>query len=176
MNKIDSVNNGIYILRDFNINLYFGQNTLSSKLIPSDVETYQKFCTFFGFKQLIKVLARATSRSLYNYLPCFRVLYRNSISIWVRNIGLSYHQLIYCTRKISRIKLGCHKQIKFCSFKHYMVDHFEQQLSKLDFTNYENFSDINEVCNWLIQKISTSNHMFEINCPSAFLKILKLPE
>ena len=60
MNKIDSVNNGIYILGDVNINLvlndlYFldKKNILSSKSIPKDVKSYHEFRRFFGLKQLI---------------------------------------------------------------------------------------------------------------------------
>ena len=56
-------------------------------------------------------------------------------------IGLSDHQTIYYTRKISKIKRGSHKQIKFCLFKQYTVDLFEQELSKLNLPNY---NDMNE--------------------------------
>ena len=37
--------------------------------------------------------------------------------------------------------------------KHYTVDLFEQELSKLNFPNYRNFNDINEAYNDFIQKI-----------------------
>ena len=67
---------------------------------------------------------------------------------------MSDHQLPYCTRKISRIKRGSHKQIKFRSFKHYTVDLFEQELSKLNFPNYQNYNETNKACNNnFIQKI-----------------------
>ena len=66
---------------------------------------------------------------------------------------MSDHQLIYCTRKISRIKRGSHKQVKFRSFKHYTADLLEQELSRLNFPNYRNFNDINEAYNDFIQKI-----------------------
>ena len=36
---------------------------------------------------------------------------------------------------------------------HYTVDLFEQELSKLNFPNYQNYQDINEACNDFIQKI-----------------------
>ena len=68
--KIDSINNEIYILGDFNVNLYLKDsyfldrnNILSSKLIPGDVKSYHEFCTFFVLKQLIKVPTRITSSS-----------------------------------------------------------------------------------------------------------------
>ena len=97
--------------------------TLSSKIISSDVESYHEFCTLFGFKQnKIKVLARVTSRT-YNYLPYFRIYLERVTQNGVRNVGLPDH-LIYCTRKVSCIKRGCDKRIKFCTFKHYIVNLF----------------------------------------------------
>ena len=63
MNKINSVDNEIYIHGDFNINLFVNdsyilekKNILNSKSIPSDVKSYHEFCTL---KQLIKVPTRA---------------------------------------------------------------------------------------------------------------------
>ena len=69
----------------------------------------------------------------------------------VIDIGLSNHQLIYCTRKICRIKRGSHKQIKIHSSKHCVVDLLEQDFSKLIFPIYENYNDVNEACNDFIQ-------------------------
>ena len=65
MNKIDSVNNEIYILGDFKINVYINdsyilakKNILNNKSVPSDVKSYHEFRTFLGLKQLIIVLTR----------------------------------------------------------------------------------------------------------------------
>ena len=70
MNKMNSVDNEIYILGDFNINLFLNgsyilekKNILNSKSIPSDVKSYHEFCTYFGLKQLIKVPTRTTTSS-----------------------------------------------------------------------------------------------------------------
>ena len=160
MNKIDSVNNKIYILGDFKINLYINdsyilakKNVLNNKSVPSDVKSYQGFCIFFGSKQLIIVPTRVTTGSstiIDHVLASFPERVAQS---GVIDVGLSDHQLIYCTRKISRIKRGSHKQIKFRSFKHYIADLFEQELFRLNFPNYWNFNDINEACNDFIQKI-----------------------
>ena len=71
--------------------------------------------------------------------------YRERVSqCGAKDIGLSDHQFIYCTRKISRIKRGIHKQIKFRSLKYYTVDLFEQEPSKLNFPSYQNYNVINE--------------------------------
>ena len=68
MNKINSVDNEIYILGDFNINLFLNDsyvleknNIFNSKTIPNDVKSYHEFCTFFGLKQLIKVPTKTTT-------------------------------------------------------------------------------------------------------------------
>ena len=111
INKIDSVNNEIYILGDFNINLYINdsyilakKNILNNKSVPSDVKSYQEFCTFFGLKQLIIVPTRVTTGSstiIDHVLASFPERVTQS---GVIDISLSDHQLIYCTRKIYRIK------------------------------------------------------------------------
>ena len=57
MNKIDLLNNKIYILGDFNINLYLNDSyfleknsILSTKLIPSKVNSDHEFCMSFRLK------------------------------------------------------------------------------------------------------------------------------
>ena len=54
MKKINSVDDEIYILRDFNINLFLNhfyilekKNILNSKSDPSYVKSHHVFCTFF---------------------------------------------------------------------------------------------------------------------------------
>ena len=51
----------------------------------------------------------------------------------VTNVGLSDHQIIYCTRKISRIKRGTHKEIRCCSLKNYSAGIYEEALGSVDF-------------------------------------------
>ena len=101
MNKIDSISNEIYILGDFNINLFlndsyiFSQKSmLNSKSIPCDVKSYYEFCTFFGLHQLIKVPTRITcnSATIIDYILSSypeRVTQQGII-----DVGLSDHQLI----------------------------------------------------------------------------------
>ena len=72
----------------------------------------------------------------------------------VINVGLSDHQFIYCTRKISRIKTGgVHKKIKFCSLKNYVVDAYKSALRKTNFPNYEYFEDVNQAYSDFFQKL-----------------------
>ena len=55
----------IYILGDFNINMYHhnryilrDDNTISSKFFSHDIKNYHQFCTMLGLKQLIQSLTR----------------------------------------------------------------------------------------------------------------------
>ena len=74
------------------------------------------FVLFFCLHQLIKVLKRITCNNaiiIDHILASYpeRVTQQNII-----DVGLSDHQLIFCTRKISRIKRGTHKQINSVKF------------------------------------------------------------
>ena len=69
----------------------------------------------FGLKQLIEIPTCVTCSSstiIDNILASFpdRVSQQGVI-----DVGLSDHQIKYCTRKISRIKRGTHKQIRYCN-------------------------------------------------------------
>ena len=111
----------MYILGDFNINMYQNNkyivrndNTISSKFLSSDIKTITNFA-MPGLKQLIKSPTRvtcSTSTLIDHILASFpsRVSQKG-----VTDVGISDHQLIYCTRKISR----------------------------LEFPNYEPFDDVN---------------------------------
>ena len=71
----------------------------------------------------------------------------------VIDMGISDHQLIYCTRKIARIKSHCRKQITFRSLKNYSPEIYEETLRKLCFPNYELFDDIDTAYENFIQKV-----------------------
>ena len=71
----------------------------------------------------------------------------------VIDVGLSDHQIIYYTRKISRIKRGKHKEIRYRSFKNYSADIYEEALGRVDFPNYLHFENINDAYSNFIQKV-----------------------
>ena len=43
------------------------------------------------------------------------------------NVGLSDHPLIYCTRKVARIKIDAEIEIKLHSLENYTVDGYEKR-------------------------------------------------
>ena len=122
------------------------------------------FVHFSGLKQLIWVPTGITTTSS-TIIDHILASYPERITqCGVTDIKLSDHQLIYCTRKISRIRRGLRKQTQLPSFKHYMVDLFEQELSKLNFPSHQNYNEINEAYNDFIQKImSVTDKVVAIN-------------
>ena len=68
--KLDTLKKELYILGDFNINLYQNQNytgcknnTLVSTTVSNDVKKYLQFCTMFSVSQIIKSPTRITCSS-----------------------------------------------------------------------------------------------------------------
>ena len=107
----------------------------------------------FGLKQLTEVPTRVTCNSS-TIIDHILASFPNRVSQQgVTDVGLSDHQIIYCTRKISRIKRGTHKQIRYRSLKYYSADIYEEALDRLDFPNYHNFENINDAYSNFIQKV-----------------------
>ena len=120
LQPIDSKTNEIYLLRDFNINLlqngkFILKENQSYKLKSSSsalVNKYKEFCQTFSLTEIIKEPTRitcSTSTMLDHILTnsSERVSQKGVI-----DVGISDHQLIYCTRKIKRIKHNMHNQIQ----------------------------------------------------------------
>ena len=119
--KIDIDRKEIYILGDFNINMYHNNryivhddNTISSKFLFHNFKNYHQFCKINGLKQLVQsatCVTCSTSTLIDHILTSApsRVSQKGVI-----NVGVSDHQLIFCTRKISKIKTGgAHKYLNF---------------------------------------------------------------
>ena len=129
--KVDIDKKEIYILVDFNINKYYNNryifpddNTISSKFLSPDAKNYYQFCAMRDLKQLIQSPTRVTcsTSTLIDHILTSapsRVSQKGVISV-----GVSDHQLIFCTINISRIKTGgAHNYLNFRSLKNYTVDY-----------------------------------------------------
>ena len=121
-----------------------------------DIKNYHQFCTMHGLKQIIQSPNRVTcsTSTLTDHILTnapSRVSQRGVI-----NVGVSDHELIFCTRKISKIKTGGdHKYLNFHSLKNYTADYYKETLKQVDFPNYGNFGDVNEVYSNFSQKLMT---------------------
>ena len=112
--------------------------------VSNDVKNYLQFCIMFGLSQISKSPTRITysSTSLVDHI--LASLPDRISREGVTNVSLSDHQLICCTRKISRIKTaGVHNKIKFRSLKNYAVDAYKNALREINFPNYEYPEDAN---------------------------------
>ena len=101
--KINTNDTEIYILGDFNINLFSKQkyifHQMNTQSMSPEVKNYFQFCSLYGLEQLIKSPTRvtcSTSSLIDHILTTFpeRVSQQGII-----DMGLSDHQLIFFTRK-----------------------------------------------------------------------------
>ena len=146
----------MYILSDFNINTCYNNryavrddSTIFSKFLSHDVKNYNQFCIMHGLKQLMQSPIRVTLIDPMLKSALSRVSQKGVI-----NVAVSDHQLIFCTKKISRIKTDCtHKYLNFRSFKIYTTDYYKEALKQVDFPNYENFGDVSGAYLNLFQKL-----------------------
>ena len=117
------------------------------------MKIYLEFCKTFGFKQIIQSPTKVThsTASLTDHI--LTNTNEKIAQCELFNVGLSDHQMIFCTRKTKKEKLGVHKQISFRSFKKYSVDEYEKALGQVIFPSYEKYSNVNKVYNDFFHKI-----------------------
>ena len=107
-----------------------------------------------GLEQLIKSTTRVTctTSSLTDHI--LTTFPERASQQGIIDVGLSDHQLIFCTRKISSTKLGTtHKQITVRFLKNYTAQAYKEPLGKVCFPEYENFGDVNKAYENFIQKL-----------------------
>ena len=118
----DFYNHEAYLLGDFNFKIwdkskYIFETRYSKTSFPL-AKNYSQFCSMHNLNQLIRsptCVAKATSTLLDHILTNSNELVSNS---GVLDIGLSDHQLVFCTRKKQKkSKMFNHKTIKTRSFK-----------------------------------------------------------
>ena len=154
----------IYILGDFNINLLqIGKFILKenqSNIFNIDttplINKYKELCQTFSLTEIIKDPTRITcsTSSLLDHIltnSLEKISQKGTI-----DVGLLDHQLIYCTRKVLRTKLNMHNQIQVRSLKKYSVEAYTNALRKINFPNYDTFSNVNVAYTDLVKKISNT--------------------
>ena len=108
----------------------------------------------FALKQIIKFPTPITCRNTFLIAHILASIPSQISLHCVINVSASDHQIIYCTRKIHKIKTwGVHKDTTFCSFKKYTVDAYKDALKKVNFLNYELFNGVNEAYSNFFQKV-----------------------
>ena len=159
--KLTSTNE-IYLLGDTNINLlqngkFILKENQSYKLKSSSsalVKEYKEFCQTFSLTEIIKEPTRTicSTSTLLDH-----ILTNSSEKVsqkGVIDVGISDHQLIYCTRKIESIKHIMNNEIQIRSLKKYSAEIFTNALKTVQFPNYNIFSNVNFDYSDLLNKIS----------------------
>ena len=114
---------------------------------------YKELCQTSSLKEIIQEPTRVTSTtsSLLDHIltNCGWKISQKGVI----DVGLSDHQLIYCTKKILRTKTNMHNQIRVRSLKNYTPELFVEELKNINFPNYRIFSDVNIAYIDLVQKV-----------------------
>ena len=137
--------NEIYLLGNFNINLFQNgkyilngkRSTTSQGSVHTMINRCREFCQVHSLKQLLTCPPRATcnTSTLIDH-----ILTNSTEKIFQSGVidsGISDHQLIFCTRKVKRIKFHKHSNVLLRSLKHYTVNLFVAGSRKVIFLNYE---------------------------------------
>ena len=129
----------VIILGDFNINLLQNgkyilgenRNRLRNNCTSHPLlKQYKQFLTNLGLKQHIKYATRVTCETATLIDHIITNSDDKLSQSGVIDVGISDHQMIFCTRKITRRKMVTQKYIKFRSFKNYSTELYEQALKE----------------------------------------------
>ena len=161
LKQIDFKKSEAYYLVDFNINLLLNdklvlkenQSVTFRNFNSSFVSKYKELYQTFSLKVIIQEPTRVTSTtsSLLDHILTnadWKISQKGVI-----NVGLSDRQLIYCSRKILRTKFNMHNQIRPRSLKNYTPELFREELAKINFPDYNIFSNVNMAYLDLVEKI-----------------------
>ena len=127
-------------------------NTIN-KEIPHLTRSYLEFCFTHSLEQIIARPTRVndqTATLIDHTLPDSPD--KNSQS-GVIDLGLSDHDLIYCTRKTSLPKSHKHNEIFVRSLKRYSAEKFLEILREIVFPNYLTYACVNDAYSDFIYRL-----------------------
>ena len=150
----------VYFLGDFDINVLVNDKFVLKENQSLDfgnlncalMSKYKELCQTFPLKEITQEPTRitGTSSSLLDHILTnagWKISQKGVI-----DVGLSDHHLIYCTRKILRPKESMHNQIQVRSLKKYTLELLIKELKKINFPNYNIFSNVNIAYLDLVEK------------------------
>ena len=120
------------------------------------------FCFAFSLELLILVPTRVTRKSA---TLIYHTLTNSSQKVsqsGVTELGTFNHDLVYCTRKTSSLKLTRHNEISIRSMKNYAKQKFLELLRKTDFQDYTTYTCLNKAYQDFIFKLS---EVIDLLCP-----------
>ena len=100
------------------------------------------FCQTHPLKQLIRCSTRVACNTSTLIGHILTSSTEKMFQSGIIDSGISNHQLIFRTRKVKRVKFHKHDNVLLRSLKHHTVNLFAEGLRKVNFLNYERFSNI----------------------------------
>ena len=148
--QIDLNKKEFYLLGDFSINLFqngkflLKENQSNQVKDPTSslISKYKEFCQSFFLTDIIILDHILTNCA------------EKVSQIGIIDVGLSDHQLIFCTRKIWRTRRNMHNQIQTRSLRNYSAEKLTSTLRDIKFQNYDIFSDVSVAYADFTKKIS----------------------
>ena len=110
------------------ISVFLHKNNCLSK-------SFKNLCQFFGVGQLIKEPTRISDQSKSIIDLIFVSDEAKICDSGVIHMGVSDHNLIYCTWKVCKGQIGKHKSVSVRSMKNYSVDAFCDKLKNADWSS-----------------------------------------
>ena len=117
------------------------------------INRYKEFCQIHSLKQLIRCPTHVTCNTSTLIDHILTNSTEETFQSGVIDCGISDHQLIFCTRKVERVKFHEYNNMLLRSLKHYTVNLFVEGLRKVNFLNYERFSDIDAEYTDILNKL-----------------------
>ena len=162
------------LLGDFNINiLQNGENVFEKKLsnsklnsIPFIVKEYLDFAFSYSLKLSTPTRTTENTATLIDHVLTSSP--HKIIKSGVVEVYLSDHELIYCTRKTTKLKSNKHNELNIRSMKNYTAEGFVELLKKIDFPNYETYACVNMAYLDFVTKIVD---IIDSYCPSKRVRI-----
>ena len=134
LNPFNLMENDLFILGDTNINIFDNGNNILEKYKDTSKrksnfgaipKNYAQICFTLDLKRLIKHPTRITCHTSTLTDQIITNCEEKVTQIGVIDTSVSDHQIIFCLRKIKRIKKNNHKQISFYKLKNYTLENFE---------------------------------------------------
>ena len=149
-----AISREIFLLGDFNFNLLYNDILISPKkyykkfekdtYLSTNTKAYLELCCQNNFDQKITSPTRKTQQQETLIDHILTNCSEKVTQAGVIELGLSDHDLIYCTRKIVRKKYFEHNTVSLRSLKHYSPDLILGTLRAKQFPNYTNFDCVDD--------------------------------
>ena len=129
------------------VKIFLEKKRYTSKLksLPSFTKEYLEFGYSYSLEQLISVPTRITESTATLIDHVLTNSPHKIIQSGVIEMSLSDQELIYCTRKTTKLKSNKHNELNIHTMKNYTVENFIELFNKIDFSNYQTFSCVKKL-------------------------------